>query len=68
MCARVTDAGWPGCFEAGALGASVVGLGKEGVALGAMRNVDAGASTFFSVGLAVLAVCGIGSAHCQQSS
>ena len=57
-----------GKFGAGAFEGSVVGLGKDGVTLGAMRNVDAGASTFFVSGLAMLAVCGIGSTHRQQSS
>lgn len=33
--------------------------------MGAIKNVDAGASTFFGSGLAMLAVCGTGSAECQ---
>ena len=36
------------------------------VALGAMRNVDAGARTFFNSGFGVHAVCGIGSTVNQQ--
>lgn len=52
-----------GRFEAGAFAGSAVGLGKDLVALGAMRNVDAGARTFFSSGFGTLAVWGIGSVH-----
>lgn len=44
----------------------MVGLGKDLVALGAMRNVDAGARTFFNSGFGILVVCSIGSAVNQQ--
>lgn len=36
------------------------GLGKDGVALGAIRNVDAGAMIFLNSGLRTSDVCGIG--------
>ena len=55
-----------GRFEAGAFAGSAVGLGKDFVALGAIRNVEAGARTFFSSGFGMLAVWGIGSVARQQ--